>query len=99
MEENAVRHREHRIVIAKLKMLDDVMAEYVKALQAVADPNATAAEAIMQHIDKLVDERARILGLSEEEIARIDAESEAAVQAQIDAEKAALLHALVERDW
>ena len=32
------------VMIAKLKMLDEVMAEYAKALQAVEDQNAPAAE-------------------------------------------------------
>jgi len=46
------------------------------------------------HVDELLRERCRTLGLSEDEIARIEEESEAAVDAQIADEIEATLAAM-----
>lgn len=67
---------------------------WFEALNRVDDPNSPAAAAIMAHIDALVDEQSRIMGLSEEEIARINAEAEAAVKQQIQAEIADFVDAV-----
>jgi hypothetical protein len=66
---------------------------WFEALGRVDDRNSSAAEAIRAHIDALSDEQARIMGLPEDEIARINAEAEAAVEAQIEAEIAAFVDA------
>jgi hypothetical protein len=73
----------------QLKKLTANAAEikaWVEALQCVGDWDAPAAVAIRHHIAALTDNQARLLGLSEDEIARINEESEAAVEAQIEAE-------------
>ncbi len=76
-------------MLVKLEANRHLMAEYVKALQH-ADSEATS-DALMKAIDTISDEFCMILGLSDEEIARINRESEAAVDAQIEAEKQAFI--------
>jgi hypothetical protein len=56
----------------------EIDAEFAAYLNADADNEAQAA-----HIDELIRERCRALGLPEDEIARIEQESEAAVDEQI----------------
>jgi hypothetical protein len=54
----------------------------------------TTQRLIEAEIDRLVDERARFLGLPEDEIARINQESEEAAEAQVKAEIEQFLHAI-----
>ena len=70
---------------AKLAEFPHLMKEYAKAL-AHADNQATES-AMMKTIDTMTDEfAAQVLGLPDEEIARINRESEAAVDEQFAAE-------------
>jgi hypothetical protein len=65
---------------SKLEEIDAELAAYSTAISH-ADNDATF-EAMAAHIDELIRERARALGLSEDEIARIEQESETAVDEQ-----------------
>jgi hypothetical protein len=79
-------------VIEACKPIDIELAAYMKAISH-ADNEATF-EAMAAHVDELMRERGRAMGLPEDEIANIEQESEAAVDAQISAEIAALLDAV-----
>jgi hypothetical protein len=67
---------------------------WFEALGRVNDRGSPAANAIRARIEVLVDEQARIMGLPEDEIARINAEAEAAVEVQIEAEIDAFVDAV-----
>jgi hypothetical protein len=75
----------------KLAAIDVELAAYLKAMQHADDAGWRAMEA---HVDGLLRERCRILGLPEEEIARIERNSEQAVERQIADEKQKFLNAL-----
>ena len=67
-----------------LRAIDLKVREYASVLTRTKDEDHHRQ--IQAEIDKLIDERARLLGLPDEEIARINQESDAAVDAQIEAE-------------
>jgi hypothetical protein len=71
---------------------------WFKALGRVNDRDSPAANAMRAHIEALVDEQARIMSLSKDEIARINAEAEWAVEAQIEAEIDAFVDAVNKRE-
>jgi hypothetical protein len=85
-------HMMKRTKIERIKMNIRLAANaaetraWFEALGRVNDRDSPAANAIRAHIKALVDEQARIMGLSKDEIARINAEAEWAVEAQIEAE-------------
>jgi hypothetical protein len=70
------------------------VAAWFKALECVEDQDSPTATAIREHIEVLVDEGARIMGLPEDEIRRINAEAEAAIDDEIKAEQASVWQAL-----
>jgi|SRR6516162_318628 hypothetical protein len=75
----------HEERIARASALNHELAEYAKAYENASD-DATM-DAIEKHIDRLTDEYAReVFGLSEEEIARVNAEAEGDVARQIASE-------------
>jgi ribosomal protein S13 len=80
--------------LTKLKANSADIKGWTEALQRVADWDSSAAEAIRRHIDVLMDRQARILRLSEDEIAKINEEAEAATEAEIHAEMQAFWRAL-----
>jgi hypothetical protein len=67
----------------RIKEIDAKTAACFKAMRGADD---ATFEALTVHMDELVNERARALGLSEDEIARIERESSAAADEQIAAE-------------
>jgi hypothetical protein len=71
-------------MLAKLKARTHELKELCKAYENADD--AATMEALEKAIDDANDDWCRDLGLSENEIARINRESEAAVDAQINAE-------------
>ncbi len=70
--------------LSALRAIDLKMKEYWQVISHTQDGDYK--HLIEAEIDRLADERARLLGLSEAEIARINRESEAAVEAQVRAE-------------
>jgi hypothetical protein len=70
------------------------IAAWAIALRHVAEWDSAAAAAIRNHIEFLTDGYGRAFGLPEAEIAKINKESEAAVEAEIAAEAAATWRAL-----
>lgn len=70
------------------------MAAWTEALARVSDWSSAAADAIRNHIDMLVDNQARILGLSEDEITEINKQAETDFEAEIAANTAAVWRAL-----
>jgi hypothetical protein len=60
--------------------IDAEIAAYVKAIQHADEATFAAMSA---HVDELMRERCRAMGLPEDEIARIERESEAAVDRQV----------------
>jgi len=75
----------------KLKAIDVELAAYLKAMQHADDAGWKAMEA---HVDELFRERCRILGLPEDEITRIEQDSEVAVDEQLASEVEAFLQDL-----
>src|SRR5262249_9890877 len=67
----------------RLEQNNAELAAYVNAMQHTDSVNLDAMGA---HVDELLRERCRIMGLPEDEIARIEQESETAVDEQIAAE-------------
>jgi hypothetical protein len=67
-------------MMRRLKALDVEWTAYLKAMPHADD---TQREAMAAHVDELFRERCRIMGLPEDEIARIEQESEQAVDQQI----------------
>jgi hypothetical protein len=65
--------------------------------EAISHADGATFGAMATHVDELLRERCRTLGLSEDEIARIEEESEAAVDAQIADEIEATLAAMPKR--
>lgn len=70
--------------LKRLKAISAEMAAYAKEYSHHTDQSAIAA--MDAHIDSLVREQGALMGLSKEDMDRIDMESEAAVEAQIKAE-------------
>src|SRR5262245_13807628 len=64
----------------RIEEINPEMASYIKAMQHVDE--ATFA-VVGSHVDELLRERCRTMGLPEDEIARIEQESEMAVDQQI----------------
>jgi hypothetical protein len=60
--------------------IDVELAAYCKAMLHADEATRAVMEA---HVDELVSERCRAMGLPEDEIARIEQESEAAVDQEI----------------
>ncbi len=58
------------IDVQKLEAIDVELKAYAEVLSHVADERTR--EAMMAHIDALLDDRARAMGLPEDEIARIN---------------------------
>ena len=59
--------------------------------------DAASRDAMEAHVDELFRERCRIMGLPEDEIVRIEQESERAVDEQIAAEISTFLKAVAQR--
>ena len=79
--------------MARANALNHELAEYAKAHKNALD-DATR-DAIEQHIDRLTNEYAReVLGLPDEEVARINAEAEANVDRQIASKVADFVSAI-----
>ncbi len=62
------------IDVGRLKQIAEEIEAYIKAERNNDEPTSSVMRA---HIDSLLDERARVLGLSEEEITKIKKEAEA----------------------
>jgi hypothetical protein len=77
--EETMTDEKKKMIAAFAKNNIELMA-YAKAMQHADDAQYDAMAA---HVDELLRQRFRIMGLSEEEIARIEQESEAAVNEQI----------------
>ena len=60
------------------------IAAWTEALEQVGGWDSPAAGAIRKHLETLADNQARIMGLPEDEIARINAEADAAVEREIE---------------
>jgi hypothetical protein len=78
--------------MAKLAEIDAELAAYSKAIKHEQDDGGFDAKAT--HIDELMRARMRAMGLPEDEIARIEQESEAAVDEQLASEVEAFLQNL-----
>jgi hypothetical protein len=63
---------EQAAMLNKLNANIEEMKAWTHALMRVADVDSPAAAAIQRHIDTLMDNYARILGLSVDEIGRIN---------------------------
>jgi hypothetical protein len=69
-------------MFARLTAIDTEIKAYAAVLEHIGN-DEDHRRIIEAHIDSLVDERARAMGLPEDEITRINQESEAAVETQI----------------
>ncbi len=78
--------RENKFVVdlQKMRVIDLKVGELRRAYVNTNDEDHMRL--MEAEIDRLIDERARLLGLPEDEIARINQESEDAVEAQAKAE-------------
>jgi hypothetical protein len=61
----------------------EISAKIARVGKAMRDADDATFEALAVHLDELIREQQRAMGLSEDEIAKIERESEAAVDAQI----------------
>jgi hypothetical protein len=73
----------------KIAEIDAELAAYVKAIQ---HDDGAGFDAKAAHVDELLRRRMRAMGLPEDEIVRIELESEAAVDQQIADEQAVRDH-------
>jgi hypothetical protein len=77
-----------------MRRLEDITIEFDAHLKALPFGDDPTFDAKMTHLEELDREMSRALGLSEEEIARIEQESEVAVNKQIANEIEAALRVL-----
>jgi hypothetical protein len=80
----------------KLKAIDREIAEYLKAWSNATDRSTRAV--LETQISKVIHDRARIMGLREDEILEINTRSEKEVEALVDAELENALSALDKSD-
>ena len=72
-------------MLKKLKANNSELAECWEALNRVAEWDSAAAEAVQARIDALANDTARIMEVSEDEIADIEANVEAEIRDEIAA--------------
>jgi hypothetical protein len=69
-----------------MKKLKANLVKQKKCIAAMEHADDATWEALADHLDALGDEQARIMGLPEDEITRINQEADAAVEEQINQE-------------
>jgi hypothetical protein len=91
MEMDTEKKRKLEQINAELEQNNIELIAYLKAMRHA---DAASRDAMEAHVDELFRERCRIMGLPENGIARIEQESEKAVDEQVAAEISTFLKAV-----